>query len=171
LFELIFFYLGIGITLSYLFCLGRSLGGASVGGSGASGLVSLGFPVKLPFFILLLTALLQALHYSSCPQLIFVALSVSDKSVLRVFMVFGVVLGYCFSVGTCKPASPLFWLEATRGCLARLLLPLSTINGLESRSVQGLGLSRSQEVLGAMGWSQIIISQPVCLLFLVMCLC
>jgi len=85
-------------------------------------------------------------------------------------MVLGAVLGYFLSVVYNGFARPMSWLEAASGSLARLLVPIGTITGLEARGVQSLGLSRSHEMLNTINWSLLRVGRPVCLIFLVMCL-
>jgi len=168
--ELIFFYFGIGLTLSYLLCLVRCLHGAKNGGLGCISLFSVGLSCKFPFFILLRTALLQALYFSGCSPLGMNVLSLCDKSLIYTSMVLGAVFGYFISRGSVSLPRPLAYLFATRRSLAFLLLPIGSMSRLESSLVLGLGLSKGGAIARTLQWPLLKISKPVCFIVLIMCL-
>jgi len=112
-------------------------------------LVSVGSTAKLPFFLLLSSALWQALYFSFCSPLGFVALSCFDKFMIYTSMVLGAGLGYILTLSNRRLSRQLVNLEAASRSLTSLLVPIGSRRGNEVLFLQGLGVSRAQSLLNS----------------------
>lgn len=141
LFSLLFFYLGIGLTLVYSLRLALSFLVASCPRAPSSSSLSVSSLAKAPMYWLLSLSVLQGcifnLNCNANPSF----LSFEDKLVVWGFLLVSIFLSLCLVSCPTAAHSPFLYLGVSTSLLRRLTAVVTPIHFTEVAAIQGGGLS------------------------------
>lgn len=140
LISLLFFYLGIGLTLVYSLRLGYTFLDTATHITPLSPTFSISLRAKAPMYWLLSLSVLQGyifnLNCFACPSF----LSFEDKLVVCGVLLVSCVLGLCLASGPVAAPSPFLYLGFTTTILGSLTVVASRVHCTEVAAIQGCGL-------------------------------
>merc|ERR1712212_134478 len=167
--ALALFYLSVGLTVSYLLVLGYSLLGLVSSTAGCWSLLAIGPSLKAPMLVLVIYMLYQGQSFRSNSRLSLSILTLSDKSVIYLFLAVGCLLGYTFRSYRCVFSSPFEWVSLSFCGAGRLLVPLGSVSLSEVKLALVFGVGSSYRTLNHISWSKLIRPISMLCLFLIMC--